>query len=54
MTVLRLSKNFGKRQILYNTRENKIQQLVIEIIKVKHGPASEVFEGMFVINNNST
>ena len=34
--------------------EKNIQQLAIETFKVKHDLESEVFESMFVINNNST
>ena len=34
--------------------ENNIQQLAIEMFKVKHGLVSEFFECMFIINNTST
>ena len=36
------------------SHENNIQQIAIEMFKVKYGLASAVFESMFVVNNNST
>ena len=34
--------------------ENNMEQLAIEMLKVKHGLVSKFFESMFVINNMST
>ena len=34
--------------------KNNIQHLTIETFEGKHGLSSEVFESMFVINNNSS
>ena len=43
-----------ERNRFFTTHENNIQQFAIEMFKVKHCLVSEVFENMFVMNNNST
>ena len=46
--VIRHLKNFWNRTNLVQFRKNDFQQLAIEMLKVKHGVPSEIFESMFV------